>query len=62
MFGLLQYYSWLWTKQLQAMVNHSDESYNCEKMSACPYTTIIINKIPWAGEAGTTQEAAQLYR
>ena len=30
------------------MVNHSDESYKCEKMSACPYTgTTIINKIPW---------------
>ena len=45
------------TGKLQAIVNHSDESYNCEEMSPCPYTgTTIINKIPWAGEAGDTQE------
>ena len=33
-------------------LNHSDERYECEKMSACPYTgTTLIEKIPWAGEA-----------
>ena len=41
-------------------MNHSDESYNCEEMSACSYTgTTIINKIPWAEEAGDTQEEDQ---
>ena len=33
---------------MKAAVDHSDESYKCEKMSDCPYTgTTIINKIPW---------------
>ena len=50
----------MYSLQLEATVNHSDESYNCKKMSACPYTgTTIINKIPWAGEAGETQEEDQ---
>ena len=36
------------TKELQAAVYHSDERYQCQKMSDCPYTgTTIINKIPW---------------
>ena len=27
---------------------HSDEKYQCEEMSDCPYTgTTLINKIPW---------------
>ena len=47
MFCQYQYYRY-YTEKLQAAVNHSDESYNCEEMSACPYTgTTIINKIPW---------------
>ena len=36
---------------MQTAVDHSDEKYQCEEMSACPYTgTTIINKIPWTGE------------
>ena len=32
-------------------MDHSDEKYQCEEMSACPYTgTTTINKIPWAGQ------------
>ena len=43
------------TKELQPAVEHSDGKYQCEKMSACPYTdTTIINKIPWAGKGGHT--------
>ena len=60
MFCQYQYYRYGDTEKLQAAVDHSDESYKCEKMSACPYTgTTIINKIPWAGEAGETQEEDQ---
>ena len=42
-------------------MNHSDESYNCEEMSPCPYTgTTIINKIDWGDwPAGETQEEDQ---
>ena len=30
------------------MVAHSDEKYQCEEMSDCPYTgTTLIEKIPW---------------
>ena len=30
------------------MVAHSDEKYQCEEMSDCPYTgTTLINKKPW---------------
>ena len=61
MFCEFQYYSYD-TEELQDIVNHSDESYKCEKMSDCPYTgTTIINKIPW-GEVGwvwSPQEADQ---
>ena len=47
-------------EKLQAAVEHSDEKYKCKEMSACPYTgTTIINKIPWAGEAGDIQEEDQ---
>ena len=36
------------TEKLQTMVAHSDEKYQCEKMSDCPYTgTTVINKEPW---------------
>ena len=36
------------TEQLQTAVAHSDEKYQCEKMSDCPYTgTTVINNIPW---------------
>ena len=52
-----QYYRW-YTEKLQAMVNHSDESYNCEEMSACPYTgTSIINKIPWGDGTANVDES-----
>ena len=34
--------------KLQTAVAHSDEKYQCEEMSDCPYTgTTVINKIPW---------------
>ena len=36
------------TEQLQTAVAHSDEKYQCERMSDCPYTgTTVINKEPW---------------
>ena len=36
---------------LQRAVDHGEESYQCQRMSPCPYTgTNIITKIPWAGE------------
>ena len=36
------------------------EKYQCKKMSDCPYTgTTLINKRPWAGEAGDTKEEDQ---
>ena len=39
------------------MVAHSDCKYQCKEMSDCPYTgTTVIEKIPWAGEAGANQE------
>ena len=44
---------------------HSDEKYQCEKMSDCPYTgTTVINKLPWgdwpAGEDdGEEDQAAE---
>ena len=29
-------------------MDHTDKSYQCKKMSDCPYTgTTVINKIPW---------------
>ena len=29
-------------------MDHSDEKYQCKKMSDCPYTgTTVIEKIPW---------------
>ena len=38
---------------LRTAVDHRDKKYKCEKMSACIYTgTTIVNKIPWAEEAG----------
>ena len=41
---------------LQTAVAHSDEKYQCKKMSDCPYTgTTVIKKIPWAGESDDTQ-------
>ena len=49
------------TKELQTAVAHSDDKYQCERMSDCPYTgTTVINKIPWgncpAVEDGETEE------
>ena len=36
------------TEKLQTAVAHSDEKYQCEEMSDCPYTgTTVINKEPW---------------
>lgn len=36
------------TEKLQAAVDHSDEKYQCRKMSDCPYTgTTVMEKIPW---------------
>ena len=54
MFCQYQYYRYI--KKLQTAVAHSDEKYQCKKMSDCPYTgTTVINKIPWgdwpAGES-----------
>ena len=38
---------------LQSAVDHSDEKYQCKEMSDCPYTgTNILQKVPWAGQAG----------
>ena len=61
MFCQYQYYR-VHTEELQTAVAHSDEKYQCRKMSDCPYTgTTLINKIPWgdwpAGEDdGETEE------
>ena len=42
------------------MVAHSDEKYQCEEMSDCPYTgTTLIEKIPWSGEVGADKEEDQ---
>ena len=39
---------------LQRATEHGDESYQCHRMSPCPYLgTNIITKIPWAGEAAS---------
>ena len=49
MFCQYQYYRN--TEKLQTALDHTDKSYQCKKMSDCPYTgTTIIKKIPWAGE------------
>ena len=46
---------------LQRATDHAEESYQCQRMSPCPYNgTHIINKIPWAGEAADDQEEARL--
>ena len=57
------------TRELQTAVAHSDEKYQCEEMSDCPYTgTTVINREPWGDwpadldsdsiviEAGDTKE------
>ena len=47
MFCQYQYYRYN-TEQLQTAVDHSDEKYQCKKMSDCPYIgTTVVNKIPW---------------
>ena len=49
MFSQYQYYRVWTTEKLQTAVAHSDEKYQCEEMSDCPYTgTTLINNIPWA--------------
>ena len=41
-------YRWRDIEELKTAVAHSDEKYQCEEMSDCPYTGItLINKIPW---------------
>ena len=53
MFCHYQYYRGWITDTLQSAVDHSDEKYQCKKMSDCPYTgTNILQKVPWAGQAG----------
>ena len=42
---------------LQSAVAHSDEKYQCKEMSDCPYTgTNILQKVPWAGQAGADSD------
>merc|ERR1719150_2081719 len=44
---------------LQSAVDHSDEKYQCKEMSDCPYTgTNILQKVPWAGQAGADSGSA----
>ena len=60
MFCQYQYYRELYTERLQTAVDHSDEKYQCKKMSDCPYTgTTVINNIPWVGEAMVYPEEDQ---
>ena len=42
-------------------MDHSDQKYECEEMTSYPNPgiTININKIPWSGEVGDTQEEEQ---
>ena len=41
-------------------MDHSDEKYQCKKMSDCPYTgTTVINKIPWGDFPAGKEPAAQ---
>ena len=43
-------YRELFTDWLKSAVAHSDE---CKEMSDCPYIgTNLIQKVPWAGQAG----------
>ena len=61
MFCQYQYYR-EWTEELQAIVNHSDESYKCGKMPACTYTgTTIINKIPCADCPADAEESDETH-
>ena len=47
MFCQYKYYR-IDTEKLQTMVDHSDERYQCKKISDCPFTgTTVINNIPW---------------
>ena len=56
MFCQYQYYR-RYTEKLQTAVDHSDEKYQCKKMSDCPYTgTTVIEKIPWEGWVWSPQE------
>ena len=58
---LCQYQYYRSTKELKTAVAHSDEKYQCEEMSDCPYTgTTVIEKEPWgdwpAGQEEDTEE------
>ena len=58
MFCHYQYYRG-YTDWLQSAVDHSDEKYQCKEMSDCPYTgTNILQKVPWAGQAGADSGSA----
>ena len=61
MFCQYQYYrkhKHIWG--LQAVVDHSEEKYQCEKMSDCPYTgTTVIEKRPWGDFPAGKEPAAQ---
>ena len=51
-------YRELFTDKLQSAVAHSDEKYQC-KVSDCQYTgTNILQKVPWAGQAGADSGSA----
>ena len=59
MFCQYQYYR-RWTEKLQTAVDHSDGKYQCKDMWRCSYTgTTVMEKIPWAGEAGDKKEEDQ---
>ena len=61
-----QYYR-VYTEELQTAVAHSDEKYQCKRMSDCPYTgTKVIQKEPWepwedwpAEDDGETEESEE---
>ena len=59
MFCHYHYYRSRDVYKLQSAVAHSDEKYQCKEMSDCPYTgTNIIQKVPWAGQAGADSGSA----
>ena len=59
MFCQYQYYR-VDIEQLQTAVDHSDEKYQCEEMSDCPYTgTTLINKIPWGDYPGGEPKSSE---
>ena len=59
MFCHYQYYRQWDVYKLQSAVDHSDEKYQCKEMSDCPYTgTNILQKVPWAGQAGADSGSA----